>query len=336
MERINDPAGLEWQKSYHYRQIIGYKRDTMKLNLRKFQREEDYWRIRAFLGEIYQYNFRHEYSWPLYRWDYWRWHVNQNIHKFNLEAAIFLWETADGKLAAVLNPDNPGEAFLQIHPDFYNPALEVEMMSVAETQFATTRPNGQQRLCLWAHANDTLRQEILQKRGYLRQGQTEFQRRRSLEQPITPVSTPPGYTIRCLGDEKELPLRSWASWKAFHPNEPEIAYQGWDWYVNVQRAPLYRRDLDLVAAAPDGEIAAFCTIWFDESSRSAAFEPVGTHPDHQRKGLGKALMTEGLRRVCDLGATLAVVGSYSEAAGALYASVGFVEYDLNEPWQKEW
>jgi hypothetical protein len=32
-------------------------------------------------------------------------------------------------------------------------------------------------------------------------------------------------------------------------------------------------------------------------TRTAAFEPVGTHPTHQRKGLGKALMAEGLRRV---------------------------------------
>jgi hypothetical protein len=40
--------------------------------------------------------------------------------------------------------------------------------------------------------------------------------------------------------------------------------------------------------------------------------------------------------VRDLGATLCTVGSYSEAAGALYASLGFTEYDLSEPWVKKW
>ena len=84
--------------------------------------------------------------------------------------------------------------------------------------------------------------------------------------------------------------------------------------------------------APDGELAAFCTVWFDDVTRTAAFEPVGTHPAHRRKGLGKALLAEGLRRVERLGATLATVGSYSEAAGALYASAGFTAYDLSEPW----
>jgi GNAT superfamily N-acetyltransferase len=63
---------------------------------------------------------------------------------------------------------------------------------------------------------------------------------------------------------------------------------------------------------------------------------VGTHPAHQRKGLGKAIMAEGLRRVQRLGATLAAVGSYSEAAGALYAAMGFTDYDLSEPWVKVW
>ena len=36
-----------------------------------------------------------------------------------------------------------------------------------------------------------------------------------------------------------------------------------------------------------------------------------------------------------MGATLAYVGSYTPPAHALYASVGFTEYDLYEPWAKE-
>jgi mycothiol synthase len=147
---------------------------------------------------------------------------------------------------------------------------------------------------------------------------------------------PKGYTLRALGDAAELPARSWVSWKAFHPDEPDEAYDGWTWYPNVQRAPLYRRDLDLVAVAPNGELASFCTVWFDDVTRTGAFEPVGTAPAHQRRGLGKAVMVEGLRRLQRMGATLVTVGSYETAAHALYASVGFTEVDLCTPWLKEW
>jgi len=309
----------------------------MKLTLRKYHHDEDHWKIRAFLREVFLANNRREMSWPLYRWDYWRWHVNENIFRFDLSAAIFMWETNEGRLAAVLNPDGPGEAFLQVHPEFRSSELEVEMISAAEIQFATTQADGRQRLIVWAHENDPERQALLQRRGYTRgTWLPEHQRRRDLRDPIPDFQPAEGFTIRALGDVHEHPARSWVSWKAFHPDEPDEKYQGHDWYANVQRAPLYRRDLDLVAAAPSGEFAAFCTLWFDDVTRTAAFEPVGTHPDYQRKGLGKALMAEGLRRVRDLGATLCTVGSYSEAAGALYASLGFTAYDLCEAWVKEW
>ena len=304
----------------------------MRLIRRKYRHEDDYWAIRAFLREAFLLHDRREVCWPLYRWDYWRWHVNENIFRFNLAAAVFLWETADGALAGVLHPDGPGEAFLQIHPAFRSAELEVEMMATAETQFTTTQPDASQRLVLWAQESDLMRKDLLARRGYTRGRQPEFQRRQPTTLPIPDFPLAPGYTIRSLDDAGELPARSWLSWRAFHPDEPDEKYEGWAWYRNVQRAPLYRRDLDLVAVAPDGELAAFCTVWFDDVTRTAAFEPVGTHPAHQRRGLGRAVMAEGLRRAAHLGATLATVGSYTETAGALYASVGFNEYDLSEPW----
>jgi mycothiol synthase len=153
--------------------------------------------------------------------------------------------------------------------------------------------------------------------------------------PIADAPVAAGYTVRALGDVEELPARSLVSWRAFHPDEPDDRYEGSQWYHNIQRAPLYRRNLDIVAVAPNGEFAGFCTVWFDDVIRTGAFEPVGTAPAHQRRGLGKAVMCEGLRRLKRLGATMAYVGSYVPQAHALYTSVGFTEYDLSEPWVKE-
>ena len=62
---------------------------------------------------------------------------------------------------------------------------------------------------------------------------------------------------------------------------------------------------------------------------------MGTAAVHQRRGLGKAVMCEGLHRLKRMGATMAYVGAYDAAAHAFYASVGFTEYDLSEPWTKE-
>jgi len=308
----------------------------MKPTMRPYQTEEDYWRIRQFLRDVALLNDRHDYSWSLLRWDYWRWHVNMNIFHFNLEDVIYLWEM-DGQIAAMLNPDGNGEAFFQIHPAFRGNVSMSEMLDVAEQKLPKTNEDGKKELLVWVNENDDSTKKLFSEREYVRSKfLAEHMRRRCFSRAIPDSVLPSGYTVRALGDEAELPARSWLSWKVFHPDEPEEKYQGWEWYRNVQRVPLYRRDLDIVAVASGGELAAFCTVWFDDVTRTAVFEPVGTHPDHQKRGLGKAVMMEGLRRAHRLGASLATVSSYGNAAHALYESIGFTEFDLLEPWIKKW
>ena len=308
----------------------------MKPIMRMYQNAEDYWRVRQFLRDVSLLNDRHDYSWCLLRWDYFVWHVNMNIYHQDLEEMISLWE-ADGQIVAMLNPDSPGEAFFQVHPGYRSEELLCEMLDFAEAKLSMPKDNGLRELIAWVNADDALHKDLLTRRGYTRSKfKAEHMRSRSMTQPVPDSVPPAGYTVRALGDESELPARSWLSWKAFHPDEPDEKYQGWEWYKNVQRVPLYKRDLDIVAVASDGELAAFCTVWFDDVTRTAVFEPVGTHPNHQKRGLGKAVMSAGLRRAQLLGASLATVSSYSDGAHALYASMGFTEFDLLEPWIREW
>jgi mycothiol synthase len=320
----------------------------MKLSMRLYQNEEDYWRIRAFLRQVMLRNDRREWSWHVARLDYWWWFANPDIEKISLPENIFIWETdsgqsrpgAPGQIAAVLNPESRGQVFLQIHPDFRTPELEEELLSVAEKQLAATGEDGRQKLWFWVDSQDTMRHEILARRGFQRidwPEAPEFQHRRSLDEPLPDVSPIPGYTIRSLGDGLELLERCYASGLGFHEDDINVARQNRDnpnWYRHIQSAPLYRRDLDIVAVAADGSIASFCTIWFDDVTRTAYFEPVATVPAHQRHGLGKAVMFEGLRRLKRMGCKVAFVGGYSTAANALYFSVMGQDCDLSEPWEK--
>jgi GNAT superfamily N-acetyltransferase len=302
--------------------------------LRPYRDEEDYWRIRAFLREVLLLNDMCELSWSVARFDYWRWHGLVTIleGEVPIETALFLYEV-DGKLAAVLNNEGPGEAFLQVHPAHRSPALLEELVELAEARLAEPGEGGR-KLCVWTIEGDELVEAILARRGYVRLPWVETQRWQRLDREIAPVPVAAGYTVRPLGGEEELPARSWVSWRAFHPDEPDEKYQGWEWYHTIQRIPLYRRDLDIVAVAPNGEHAAFCTIWYDDVTRTATVEPVGTHPDHWRRGLGRAVITENLRRAQRMGATLAYVGAYSERANALYQSLGFEPYSKSQAWEK--
>jgi mycothiol synthase len=306
----------------------------MHLSHRPYQSDNDYWRIRQFLRHVFCLNDRIDRAWSLPRFDYWRWHGYGNVEDMPpLEQIIHLWETNRGEIAAVLLPEGSGEAHLQIHPEYETPGLVEEMLDTAELWLADISDAGR-KLITFAKEDDQLRQALLQARGYTRGSWPEYQRRRSLETHLPEGKLVTGYTIRPLGDVDEHPARSWVSWRAFHPGEPDEKYEGWAWYANVQRCPLYRRDLDIVAVAPDGVIAAFCTAWFDDVNRIGVFEPVGVMPEHHRRGLGRAVMVEGMQRLAYLGATRAFVGSYSPAAHALYESMGFTEYHTESNWWK--
>jgi mycothiol synthase len=311
----------------------------LKPTYRPYQTEDDYWRMREFLRQVFVLNNRREVSWHVARLEYARWHTLMNCAELSLEDVAYLWEQ-NGELLGFMMPDGgPGEAFLNVHPVMCTPVLEEEMLVVAEEHLSKITQQDTRRVVVWAPHDDALRQQLLIQRGYSKGDWPEHQWRRNLEAPIPDVPVPAGYVIRSLGDGLELLERCYASGLGFHEGDIKIAVENRDdptWYRNIQAAPLYRRDLDLVAVAPDGAIAAFCTIWFDDVTRSACFEPVATVPAHQRRGLGKAVMTEGLRRLQRMGATIAFVGGYSSEANALYRSVMGPEHDLDEPWVKEW
>ena len=307
----------------------------MKTTMRRYRFDDDYWRIRRFLREVLLANQRDLICWDVARFDYWRWHGILNVGDHTLEDDVFIWERDDGEIVAVLNPEARSSVFLQIRPDCRTLELATEMLEVAD-KYLPSNFDGRRELHIWAGSNDVLLKELLLARGYSKRQDAKpaHQRRRMLTEPVKPIQPADGYLIRSLGDTDEHAARCWLSWLAFHPNEPDENFTG-GWYHNVQKAPLYRRDLDLVAVAPDGELAAFCTIWFDDVTRTGLFEPVGTAPKHQRHGLGKAILTEGFRRLKVLGADMAYVGSYRDPAHALYASVGFETYRIQEPWYKQ-
>lgn len=98
-------------------------------------------------------------------------------------------------------------------------------------------------------------------------------------------------------------------------------------FARVQHTWPYRGDLHLLVEAPDGTLAATAIIWLDEATRSAEFEPVATHRDFRRRGLGTALQLHGMHLARGAGARqmlVACVGAPAHtAARNMYYGVGF-------------
>ncbi len=309
------------------------KQDT-KLFMRPYRDDEDFWRMRNFLREVFLLNDRLEHSWSLPRLDYWRWHFIQSCESAPMEQVTFLWETADGQLAAVLHPIFKGEAYLQVHPYFRSAELENEILAFAEQHLFMTDSAGRRLLFALADEDDALRSEVFKTRGYTHRDKPVYRWRRDLDTPLPEVSVAPGYNIRSMGDAREYQARAWASWRTFHPDDSDDGFDSGDWYANLQSAPLYRRDLDIVAEALNGEIAAFSTIFYDDFTRSAVCVLVGTVPTHQHRGLGKAVITEGLHRLQRMGGTRVFANGFDPPANALYGSALGTSYRA-ESWFKE-
>lgn len=89
----------------------------------------------------------------------------------------------------------------------------------------------------------------------------------------------------------------------------------------------YQPGFDLVVEAPDGDFAAYCQGWYDETNQVGEYEPVGTHPGHQRRGLARAVCIAQLHAFAAAGGRGAVVNCRGDdgypAPKKLYESLGF-------------
>ena len=146
-----------------------------------------------------------------------------------------------------------------------------------------------------------------------------------LEQPALPT----GFRFR-TADEAGPRAAVQAHVDAWAPSSYSAeAYEG------VRRTPPYRGDLHVLVEAPDGTMAASTIMWLDEVNRTAEFEPVGTHPDHRRLGLGRAMLLHGMHLAREAGArhmTVACLGAPGlPAARGLYYSVGFKRFTRDAP-----
>lgn len=103
------------------------------------------------------------------------------------------------------------------------------------------------------------------------------------------------------------------------------ARSGPDVEERLRQTSLYRADLDLVVLDADDQPAAYGLFWFDPETATGLVEPMRTEDRHQRRGLGRHVLTTGINRLVDLGAQRIKVAYRHEdpVARALYTGAGF-------------
>ncbi|HUG33308.1 MAG TPA: N-acetyltransferase, partial [Anaerolineales bacterium] len=205
-------------------------------------------------------------------------------------------------------------------PELRGDPREAEMLA-----WAVNELSGLDELSnVWVAKDDDMRIRWLKENGFAATGSHFVYFTRSLDDPIDVPALPDGFSIHASrGNEEDARLRSAASHAAFKSGKPFEEYVPRT--LRFVQSPVYVPEHELFVMSPDGKVAAFCIVWTDELNKLGHFEPVGTHPDFQRKGLGMILLLESMRRLRADGMTVADVCTYydNEAAIRLYESVGF-------------
>lgn len=299
----------------------------------------DVWRLRRFLRDVTLADGEHPRAWSVARFDYCRLHVLPNVAGLTLADVARVWQVGAEIVGLVLADGPPGEANLSLAPTYRGADVLGIVLEDAESELNAVDAEGRRTLAVWAHESDDACTALLHERGYEQLDVRESVYRCELD-PETRAPPPPApYEVRALGDGLEVLERCYASGLAFHDGDLRTASENRadpSWYRRLQRAPLYRRDLDLVAVHRDGAIAGFVTAWFDDVTREALLEPVGVVPAHRGRGVARALLHSALERSAEVGATRAVVGGYDGATASLYGSVLGPARAAIGAWRRRW
>ena len=254
--------------------------------------------------------------------NWWLFYPNQEK---DFPERIFLWEDGGQVIGwSLFSPrDRAFDVF--VHPAEHGSARAESMFEwTVDRMEALAKKLGHPDIrTFWVFEDDAVLAVLLQKHGFARTGDDMVYLARPLADPIPAPALPEGYTVRPVEGEHEVQKRAAASHAAFRSRLTFEQY--WPRYLSFMQSSVYEADRDMAVVAPDGWFAAFCIYWLDPVNRVGLFEPVGTHPDFQKRGLGKALMLETLRRMRgrDMATAIVCAEEHNPAAVRLYESVGF-------------
>jgi predicted N-acetyltransferase YhbS len=289
--------------------------------VRPYEHELDYERVNEFLVRTFSTEGVPR-NWIQPRWEYM--HFHPCLDRSSLPR-IGVWEL-DGDVVALAHHEHRmGEVYFEVAAGYES--LKPGMLDHAGEHLAGEGPQGRY-VAAFIDDRDIEFQEAAAARGFEQSEKgAETTSTLALDRSLPGHEVPTGFRVTDVGQEDDILRLHRLLHRGFnHPGEPDPA--DLPGRRRMQSAPNYRRDLNVVVAAPGGDLVALCGTWLEPVNRVAMVEPVCTDPDFRRMGLGRAAVLEGLRRCRDLGATLACVGSTLP----VYTSVGFRPAYFQHRW----
>jgi ribosomal protein S18 acetylase RimI-like enzyme len=275
----------------------------------------------------------------------WRyWHVGELAFGFFMidchldpRRHVRLWHDGDKLVGYATLNDDPFFDW-QVLPEYEGQGVESEALAWADGLVAELRAEDAERwkgpMVVGTRQDNAERIAFLEQHGFQRREYVEVNMLCSLgealprealpREALPPPVLPSGFHVRSLAAEAgEIADRAQAHREVWHPwTVGDVTDEQ---YARFMRMPGYELDLDVVAVAPDGTIAAYVNGWLDPVNKIGDFGPVGAREAYRRQGLTRAVLLESMRRMKARGMDRVCVstGEGNVAARGLYESVGF-------------
>lgn len=280
----------------------------------------DYTAVRAFLIEQNKSFFHFG------RFD---WMVTHSLLDPNHLPKIGIWENNHAIIAVTLFDCVLGEAFL-VH------ASDDETLLKSMVQHAQKELLLDGKLSVCVSSEDQSLISVMKSCAYSQSEGEEIELRIDLFDQDFSYEIPNGFHINSMDHNFNVHHYGEVLWKGFNH---EVKGEG-PFLWNEEIKLTYLRDferlnidrsLKLMALDEAGNFVSFVGFFADQNSDTALLEPLATDPLYRRRGLAKAIVYEGLRRLKARGYRYVIVGSNQ----AFYHAIGFKPYHQSRWWIKK-
>lgn len=272
---------------------------------------------------------RSQSVWCLGRIVDWKWSLYESKRTYPsfCEQNAHLWFDGYGELAGFAVSESGDTGFHVLTLDGYRFLYEEILQWVLESWRDRIPEKGP---CFSTEVTEHQSWEIriLEHYGF-RSTATLLTRRFDLARELGPrVPLEPGFVIVDMKSHPDYRAQAFLRANAFQ-KKSELSEEELNdrlkYFNHSLQGPIYHPDTDLYVMAEDGRFAAGAEALINGHCVEADIERICTHSDFRRRGFARAVTLECLYRLKELGIRNAYITGYSQAAIALYGSLGHAD-----------
>ena len=303
------------------------------MQVKKFDFNRDYDKCIQFLTDCYRENGNMT-CWLPQRFDDLIFRVVGIPRHNQLSDFIYLFEEKNQIIGLVI-PDDAAfnscirKGYEHIYPQMLDLAEE-ELLPVMERD-----EKGQTILSVVSHESLTYQAVELEKRGYIRQAESDYDNVLHPLENDYPIQLPKGF-YQSYGKGFSDGLKAQACHYGFHPEfDTGVLIEAEDIssYLGRKRSRYFNDSIESLIVTDEGDICSYCFCYVDKVTSTGFIEPVSTRKKYRNMGCCRNMIYGVIKALKEKKIKNAYINSY-DWRRKVYNHVGFMTEDTKGYWKR--